>query len=159
MRLKAMIIMVSLLLTASLFTESPLVSANSMERSEHAGFEVTTDYLFALHTADQFLNAWLNRDLNTGKTLVTDKVKKEAGENGLFAFFTGTSNPHHQAYEVIGRKRVDDNTFRFQVWLYEHYTGQQMQPTERGKGSTFDVVKVGVNEAGEGIWLVNSLPR
>lgn len=159
MRLKVTKMLVPLLLTASLFTGFPQASADSTARSEHTGFTVTTDYLFALRAADQFMNAWLNRDLTTGRTLVTDKVKKEAGDSGLFAFFTGTSNPHHQAYELIGCKRVDENTFRFQVWLYEHYSGQQMQPAERGKGSTFDVVKVGVNEAGEGIWLANSLPK
>ncbi|WP_274653591.1 hypothetical protein [Paenibacillus humicola] len=151
-----------LLLTTGMFTGSSLAFAEPDTQrpdDKKSGLEVTTDYLFALRTADQFLQAWLNRDLAAGTALVTDKVKREAGENGLFAFFVGTSNPHHEAFELKGKRQADANTYIFRAWLYEHVTGQQIQPFKRGKGSAFEVVKTGVNEAGEGIWRVNSLPQ
>ncbi|CAG7646149.1 hypothetical protein PAESOLCIP111_05111 [Paenibacillus solanacearum] len=42
----------------------------------------------------------------------------------LSAYFTGVSNPHHQAFEVTGKKQIGDERFAFHALLYEYYTAQ-----------------------------------
>ena len=116
--------------------------------------DVDKNYLLALNVADQFLSAWLMRDQNKGLEFVTENLKNSLGENGLFAFFVGTSNPHHQGFEIIGREHINGSTIRFNVWLYEDVTGETPMPVKRGNPYYIDVVK-----STEYIWLVNNLPQ
>lgn len=115
--------------------------------------EVDKDYLMAVNAADQFLGAWLMRDLQKGVQFITPELKNSLTEEQLFAFFVGTSNPHHQGFEIIGKERINDTTIRFNVWLYEYYTGENPPPVKRGSPYYIDVVK-----SSEYIWLVSNLP-
>lgn len=68
--------------------------------------------------------------------------------------FSGLSNPHHQAFEVVGAKRIDSGTIRFYVWLYEYYTNTSPTPINRSKPYVMDIVKVSEDQ-----WLVGNLPK
>lgn len=116
--------------------------------------EIDKDYLLALNSVNQFLGAWLMRDQQKGSEFITENLRKTLNENELFAFFVGTSNPHHQGFEIIGRERIEKTTIRFNVWLYEYYTGESPTPKKRGNPYYIDVVKVD-----EYRWLVNNLPK
>ncbi|HAN09312.1 MAG TPA: hypothetical protein DCP90_01720 [Clostridiales bacterium] len=111
-------------------------------------------YLLALNSVDQFLGAWLMRDEKKGLEFITKRLKDSLTANESFAFFVGTSNPHHQGFEVTGSERVDESTIRFNVWLYEDITGESPTPKKRGKPMYVDVVKFNEYQ-----WLVDSLPR
>ncbi len=114
---------------------------------------VDKDFLLALNAGNQFLGAWLMRDQQKGSEFITVELRNKLGDEGLFIFFVGTSNPHHQGFEIIGRERVNDTTIRFNVWLYEYYTGDNPAPYKRNNPSYIDVVKFD-----EYRWLVNTLP-
>jgi hypothetical protein len=128
--------------------------ANDQITQQTRQVKVDKNYLLALNTADKFLIAWLNRDYKNGTELLTEKVKNSLKQEDLMMFFTGVSNPHHQGFEIMGKEYVDENTFRFEVWLYEYYTGETPRPTERPDSYSFDVIKVNENT-----WLVNNLPE
>ena len=137
-------------------SSTPQVKKITTDKSTPQIMEIKVDknYLLALNTADNFLIAWLNRDYKKGIGLLTEKVKSSVKQEELTMFFTGLSNPHHQGFEIIGNYYIDDNTIRFQVWLYEYYTDETPPPAERSIPYTLDVIKVNENT-----WLVNNLPQ
>ena len=132
------------------------VKENDAEKSsteQIKEIKVDKNYLLALRTADNFLLAWLNRDYKKGVELLSEKVKNSDNQEGLFMFFTGLSNPHHQGFEIVGKENINENTIRFQVWLYEYYTNETPPPTDRSAPYSLDIIKVNENS-----WLVNNLP-
>lgn len=130
------------------------IKAEKPATQQDKEIKVDRNYLLALNTADKILVAWLNRDYKTGTELLTEKFKSSIKQEDLNMLFTGLSNPHHQGFEIVGKEYVDENTIRFQVWLYEYYTGETPTPTERPTSYSLDVVKVNENT-----WLVNNLPQ
>lgn len=110
------------------------------------------NYLLALNTLDNFLHAWITRDFIEGPKYITAGLKNSEQGN-LKSFFSGISNPHHQAYEVIGSNYINNNTIRFKVWLYEHVTGQTFEPVKHPQPYYIDVVKIDAE-----LWLVNTMP-
>ena len=110
------------------------------------------NYLFALNTLDNFLHAWVTRDFIEGPKYITEGLKNSEKGN-LKSFFCGISNPHHQAYEVIGSNYINSDTIRFKVWLYEHVTGQTFEPVRHPQPYYIDVVKINTE-----LWLVNTMP-
>lgn len=114
--------------------------------------QVDQDYLMALRAANQFLEAWVNRDGKQGAQTVTAEVKDLYSEEQLSAYFVGTSNPHHQAYEITGSDQIDENSYRFKVWMYEHYTGVEVL-FDHPEPSYLTVVRTE-----DETWQVNELP-
>lgn len=99
---------------------------------------IDKDYTAALRTADQYLYAWIMRDGRMAYDLVSENVKKNyADVNDFQIHFAGTSNPHHQAFEIIGDKRLSKDRIRFKVWYYEDYTGVYQPPYKRPEKSDF----------------------
>jgi hypothetical protein len=115
--------------------------------------EINKNFLLAVNAADQFLCSWLMRDQNRGSEFIAEELKNNLGANGLFSFFVGTSNPHHQGFEIIGSEHINQSTIRFYIWLYEDVTNEYPKPYKREKPYYIDVVK-----STEYIWLVNNLP-
>jgi len=126
-------------------TESSLPSKNDKLR-------VDQEYLMALRAANQFLEAWVHRDGEKGAQSVTAEVKKAYSEDWLSSYFVGTSNPHHQAYEITGSDQINKNTYRFKVWMYEHYSGVEVL-FDHPEPSYLTVVKTEDEN-----WLINELP-
>lgn len=118
---------------------------------------IDQDYLLSLNTGNQFLHAWLVRDFKEGEKYLTKEIQNKMTEEELIMYFTGLSNPHHQGFEISGAEKIDENTMRFRVWLYEYYTGEDTK-VKRGSPTTMDIVKVGKDTYGQDIWLVNKLP-
>lgn len=115
---------------------------------------VDNDYMLALKTADQYLYAWMTRNGAMAYDLISDNIKKEYKDRKDFEMsFSGTSNPHHEAFEIAGDIRMAKDRIRFRVWLYYHYTGACQPPFERPNGNTFiELVKID-----EKTWLVDKV--
>lgn len=145
-------------LVCLLFTFSSLLSgcntAVSSTTQQTKQVQVDKNYLLALHTANNFLIAWLNRDAAKGSELLTNNAKKSVSPEDLTMFFSGLSNPHHQGFEIIGHENTGENTVTFHVWLYEYYSGDTPEPEKRPEPYTIEVSKVDENT-----WLVNNLPK
>ncbi len=105
---------------------------------------IDKDYMAALRTADQYLYAWIMRDGRMAYDLVSENVKKNyADMNDFQIHFAGTSNPHHQAFEITADKRLSKDRIRFKVWYYEEYTGVYQSPYKRPEKSDFiELIKV-----------------
>lgn len=128
----------------------PLTESNLPTKEDK--LKVDQDYLMALRAANQFLESWVHRDGEQGAQMVTTEVKKLYSEEQLSAYFVGTSNPHHQAYEVTGSEQIDENSYRFKVWMYEHYSGVEIL-FDHPEPSYLTVLRTGDEQ-----WLINELP-
>lgn len=115
---------------------------------------IDKNYLLAINTINNFLIAWLDRDYDKGVELLSKEAKNSVPQEDLRMFFSGLSNPQHQGFEVIGKEHVDNNKIRFQVWLYEYYTGETPPSVEKPKPYSIDVIQVN-----EDSWVVNNLPE
>ena len=75
----------------------------------------SASYVQALQAADAFLWAWVNRDADTGRRLISrslsSKLQKENNEEWFRNYMIGLSNPHHHSFEIGSGKRI--NTERF----------------------------------------------
>ena len=114
---------------------------------------IDTDYVLALSAADRFLAAWRSRHQDDGLTMLSSRLVKSKGEQHWRDEISGISNPHHQAYEISGGRRLGDGRFAFDVWLYEHYTGFRVEPGPRGKPRRIILIKVAPEE-----WKVDEVP-
>jgi hypothetical protein len=156
-RLLAFFIFLALLSTSLIQSHSP--SYNETEDSVHgftlrdSSLKVDSDYIKALNAANRFLIAWLNRDVLEGTKYITKNLKNSTTMEDLSAFFQGQSNPHHHGFEILGIKRSKQNKIVFQVWLFEHYTGDNGSNVNVPSAMMIDVIKVGDS------WLVNSFPK
>jgi len=87
-----------------------------------------TNYVQALQTADSFLWAWVNRDADMGRRLISrslsSKLQKENNEEWFRDYMIGVSNPHHHSFEIGSGKEINPKRFSFPVTLYEYYTGE-----------------------------------
>lgn len=115
---------------------------------------VDNDYLNALNTADKYLYAWMTRNGSRAYELISDNVKKKYKDREDFIMqFAGVSNPHHEAFEIVGCKRISKQRIRFKVWLYYHYTGEYIPPYKRPDSDVYiELLKVN-----KGIWLVDNV--
>lgn len=90
---------------------------------------IDKDYMSALRTADRYLYAWIMRDGSIAYDLISDNIRKNYKDLTDFQIhFAGLSNPHHEAFEIIGYKRMSNDRICFKVWCYEDYTGVDQPP-------------------------------
>ena len=108
------------------------------------------DYALALSSADRFLTAWQFRRQDEGLALLSDGLKKNKSEEDLFSLLVGTSNPHHESYEICSGKQLKDGRFSFAVTLYETITDEQW--------CSHTSIKIIMIKAGKENWLVDELP-
>ena len=115
---------------------------------------VDNDYMYALKTADKYLYAWITRDGSMAYELISDNIKKEYKEKKDFQIdFAGVSNPHHEAFEIVGCKCRSKDRIRFKIWLYYHYTGVYVPPYIRQDNNAYiELVKID-----EATWLVDKV--
>jgi hypothetical protein len=99
--------------------------------SEAKGLSPSTPsaYVQALQAADSFLWAWVNRDADTGRLLISrklsSKLQKENSEEWFRDYMVGLSNPHHHSFEIGPGKAINSKRTSFSVILYEYYTGER----------------------------------
>lgn len=114
---------------------------------------IDKEYLQALNIADRYLCAWVMRDGSIAYNLITDNLKKNFVNLKDFQInFAGASNPHHQAFEIYGFKRINKNKICIKAWLYEDYTGIYFEPFKRTKPYVLQLIKVG-----KGNWLIDKI--
>jgi hypothetical protein len=127
-------------------------SAPAQKARARAADAIDQDYILALTVADQFMYAWATRNQDDGLALISPRLKNKFPEEYFRFYFSGISNPHHQAFEVGRGKRLPSGEFSFPVSMYEHYTGQK-ENVDRPKPLTIVVIQSGPES-----WLVDELP-
>jgi hypothetical protein len=115
--------------------------------------QIDTDYVLALSSANKFLEAWRGRRQDAGLALLSPRLIKTRTEDQWRMAISGASNPHHQSYEIISGRRLPDGRIQFDIWLYDHYTGQQDKTSTRGKPEHIMLIKVNNKE-----WKVDGVP-
>ena len=126
------------------------------DTADHRQSAPSPAYLQALRVTDLFLDAWLNRDADTGLALMSSAILL-GGPRGrdhvsaeLRQYMTGLSNPHHEAFEISRGSGIGPDRFAFPVRLLELYTGET---TGVAISDTLEVVRQGDE------WRVDRLPR
>ncbi|MBV7272064.1 WG repeat-containing protein [Clostridium sp. PL3] len=86
--------------------------------------------------------------------LISDNIKKQyKDKNDFEAAFAGTSNPHHESFEIEGCSCRSKDRIRFKVWLYYNYTGQDLSPYKRPRNNEcIELVKINKET-----WLVDKV--
>ncbi len=128
-------------------------AASSQQSDQHAATGPAPALTRALRVADKFLEAWSDRNANSGIPLLSSSLKKSHPLSYFRSFFVGLSNPHNESYEIGYVGHPAANTYVFRTRLYYYYTGM----TGSGGGppsQEFDVVQ-NSNEK----WMINSLPH
>lgn len=137
-----------LLATCLFLSLSTVMTASTKEQTRTT---ISSDYLEALQTANVLLMAWVERDADRGLASLSDHLRVQIKDASWFRqFMTGLSNPHHQAFEIKYGEKVSSNRFKFNVILYELYTGQQ---SGSAYSSSIEVIREGKT------WLIDSLPK
>ncbi|MHB1684459.1 MAG: hypothetical protein ACYCYO_16800 [Bacilli bacterium] len=114
---------------------------------------VSQSYFAALRTADEFLGAWLDNRAKLGVSLLTKAAKDSMKFNALEYYFSGTSNPTHVGFEIIGFRKVNSNVYLFKVWMYGYAMGLNGGPTwARPAPETLRVIQINSK------WYVDNLP-
>jgi len=118
------------------------------------GLSAPASYVDALQTADTFLWAWVHRDEEAGRRLISgglsDKLQKEKTEDWFRDYMVGVSNPHHHSFEIGQGKTINSKRLSFSVTLYEHYTGEPNAFEYKGR---IEVIQEGDE------WRVDFLPN
>ena len=127
------------LLTNNKSTDKTAQAASSSKSSAYS-------YMRALKTVDRLLAAWTMRDRNI-KEFFSRKMLIDKVNDGFCDEFIGVSNPHNEAFEIIGGRKLGEKEFEFDVKLYYLYTNDP-------EGSSATSVKIRVVNEDE-FWLVD----
>jgi hypothetical protein len=106
------------------------------------------DYAIALSTANRFLHAWQNSDLETGVLLLTDQARKHTSESALRQLLTGSGSL--RVFEIARGKRLGVARYSFAVVLVERSVG--------GKSFRQKLSEIVIVRAGRDDWAVDKLP-
>ena len=105
-----------------------------------------SDYLASLSAANRFLAAWQSNDQAAALTLMTNRAKQQATEEGLDKFFSGSSA---RAFEITRRRALRQGRCQFSVALL------QADGWGRTRRRFADLVVV---NTGKNDWAVDKLP-
>jgi hypothetical protein len=105
-------------------------------------------YTSALAAANHFLQAWQNRDQETGLFMLTDVAKHHSSEDDLQSFFSSGSDA---AYEIARGKKLKAGRYSFPITLFAlHFSAVKSSRPQR---SEIIVVRAGKDE-----WAIDKLP-
>jgi hypothetical protein len=130
-------------------TSSLIFSQDSHKHSNRKD----VDYMLALGSANQFLTAWQWRRQEDGLKLLSDSLKQRKSEEDLRLYLSGSSNPHHEAFEICSGKRLDKHRYSFKIQLFEAITGQEIWSDQCARSAIIVMVKEGQDK-----WVVDELP-
>lgn len=135
-------------------TENESVPKSNMTQYDNA--LIDSEYLLALATADDYLHAYMHRDVEEGMKYISEELIKVRGSEDIRAAISGISNPHHVSFEILGAKKIDTDTYRFNTWQYDFNSGDSsaMTASERPQCSYVDVTKYKVGPS-EPKWLIS----
>lgn len=132
-------------ITAALFITSAFATRAG---NAYARQTPSQDYVHALAVANQFLSAWILRDVR-GLDLISPSMRRKYGVIYLKQWIIGLSNPHNESFDITNGVRINDKRYSFRVHYYTHYTNYSDIGT-KGPQSLLVIVK-----AKSGRWLVN----
>ncbi|KPL10686.1 hypothetical protein AMJ71_02305 [candidate division TA06 bacterium SM1_40] len=80
--------------------------------------EITNvDHVRAHAAAEEFLNAWVNRDEEKGLSLLATRVRALYAEEDLRAYISGEDDPRHHSYSIGQAETLPDGRIRIEVEL------------------------------------------
>jgi hypothetical protein len=130
-----------------------------------SNYSPTADYVSVLSSANIFLSAWRDRNIEKGLEFVSPALKKKMSNEDLAAYISGTSSPSHSSFEVSSGKKLKDGRYSFDVKMFEYYRpGEpEFQSWKCPEFSTIVLVKIGSLESNEKTkhsnWMVDKLPE
>ena len=108
---------------------------------------VDPDYVYALATANHFLQAWQTQDQETAILLLSDRLKQRTSESLLDALLSSNvSKP--QSFEIGRGKKLAPGRYQFPIALFQAKTKWTHPQT-----AALVVVKNGNND-----WAIDRLP-
>lgn len=127
-----------------------LLSTPALARSRHSSALSAPDseYAPALAAANRFLQAWQNRDHETGLLMLTDVAKQNSSQDRMESFFSAGNDG---AYEIARGRKLKAGRFAFPVTLFAS-RGDQGR-SGRPQRSAIVVVRAGKDE-----WAIDKLP-
>jgi hypothetical protein len=105
---------------------------------------VDRNYVFALATANKFLQAWEAGDLETGMVLLSDHIRHSQDPEKFEQFFAGSNDRAFEITQGQGRR----GRYRFAVVLV----------TANGTSLHRRVSEIVVVDSGKNDWVVDNLP-
>jgi len=112
----------------------------------------TGEYIAALASANAFCQAWRQRDVAVGKSLLSLRIKRTFPESRIHDALSGTGNPRHAAYEISHGVRAADASIAFRLRLFYRYTGGIQDRVES------PVASIVLRRDEAGTWLVDRFP-
>ena len=88
-----------------------------------------------------------------GFNLLSTRLKNLYPKYDLQNAISGLSNPHHHAFEIFNGRRLENGVYEFQIFFYDHYTGEQVE-FDKGKSEPLRITK-----GQDGKWYIDSLPK
>ena len=140
-------------------------TAQAQTPENRSNFSHTADYVRVLASANIFLSAWRDRNIEKGLEFVSPALKKKISNEDLAAYISGTSSPSHSSFEVSSGKKLKDGRYSFDVKMFEYYRPgkPESQSWKCPPVSTIILVKTGDSEYNEKIkhsnWMVDKLPE
>lgn len=108
------------------------------------------DYVAALGIANEFCQAWLNRDYSPATKLLLSKRMFTAHTDDALA--AAIMNPHHGGYEIFEGRRLADGRYAFRVHLFYSFSGQMGDRVEH----VLKEIVIARDQAGR--WKVDEFP-
>jgi len=125
-----------------------LLAAPASARSKSPVPTVDPDYIYALATANHFLQAWQTQDEETAILLLSDQLKQRSPETLLDGLITNSSRP--QSFEIGRGKKLAPGRYQFPIALFQ---SPDKTKWTRPQSAALVVVKSGKNE-----WAIDKLP-
>lgn len=125
-----------------------LLAAPASARSKSPVPTVDPDYIYALATANHFLQAWQTQDEETAILLLSDQLKQRSPETLLDGLITNSSRP--QSFEIGRGKKLAPGRYQFPIALFP---SPDKTKWTRPQSAALVVVKSGKNE-----WAIDKLP-
>lgn len=111
-----------------------------------------SDHAAALKVANDFLRAWREQDVEAGRNLLSDRLRRAHTLTQIEDAIRGHPNVRHAAFTVSAGEPTGRDRFAFRVGLVFRFTGQA---EDRVESSSHRMVVV-LNERGD--WRVDSFP-
>jgi hypothetical protein len=130
-----------------------------------SNYSPNAEYVRVLSSANIFLSAWRDRNVEKGLEFVSPALKKKMSNDNLAAYISGTSSPSHSSFEVSSGKKLTDGRYSFDVKMFEYYKPgkPESQSWKCPQLSKILLVKTGSSEYNDNIkhsnWMVDKLPE
>lgn len=146
----------------SIMATSGCYQLRTVSKSDYTSMPSTTayiptlsqDYLGALNTLDAFLADWMKSDQIHALKLVSASATSGTTDKQLVEYFSSKGIARHAGFEVIGLKKINEDSYQFKVWMYGYAMGVYGPTWNRPSPSLVVVSRKSDSQS----WLLKNLP-